>query len=199
MKILTVPNPALRKKSKPIEKIDKKIIDLIKEMAQALKIARDPEGGALAAPQVGKFIRLFVADFDKMKREVIQKVSPKKGFVVFINPAITFRSKETILDVLPKKNRYLEGCLSIPNFYGFVNRPYKITVQYQTLTSLNNPHSVTQKKEIYEGLEASFVQHEYDHLDGILFTDLVLAQKGKLYELRKTDKGQDEFIEVNLE
>jgi peptide deformylase len=198
MKILTVPNPILRQKSKGVGKIDKKLIRLIKDMAQALKDTRDPEGGALAAPQMGKLIRLFIVNFDNLKREKVKKVSDKTGVVAFINPRVTSRSKKTLKQVLPKEKWYLEGCLSVPKLYGFVNRPYKIAIQYQTLTDSNDPKSVTRVKETYEGLEASFIQHEYDHLDGILFTNRVLRQKGKFYEPRKTDEGKEEFVEVEI-
>jgi len=199
MKILTVPNPVLRQKSKPIEKIDKKIVGLIKNMSQALNSARNPEGGALAASQIGKLIRLFIIDFDKLvSGPKNPKTSSHKKLVAFINPKITHYSKETLSNIVPKEKRYLEGCLSVPNFYGFINRPYKITVCYQTLTNPCDPQTKTQKTENFEGLEATFIQHEYDHLDGILFTDHVLAQKGTLYELRKGKEGKEEFVEVRL-
>lgn len=177
-KIIAVPNPILRQKSKPVEKIDKKIKQLIKDLADTVKAQRNPRGAGLSAIQIGKPWRIFVLYKNK-------KISS------FINPKIIWRAKETLADKLPEKKQFMEGCLSVPGYWGFVNRPYKIKLEYLDLAG--------QKKTAeYEGIQASYVQHEIDHSDGILFVERILEQGGKLYKLEKDRQGKDVFVEVEI-
>jgi len=81
------------------------------------------------------------------------------------------------------KKRPLEGCLSIPKLWGFVDRPYQITLSYQTLKA----SSLVDTTKIFRGLDATGIQHERDHLDGILFTTHILNQNGTIF--RETKKG----------
>lgn len=165
MKILTVPNALLRQKSKPIKKIDGSVSRLIKEMT-AFLLQNDYAVG-LSAPQTGNFLRLFVL-----------KNPRKKKVTVFINPEIVFFSKKTLLDIKPKEKFLLEGCLSVPGVYAFINRPEKIRIKY--LDENGKPHFLTAPYSL-----AVYLQHEYDHLDGILFIDRAVAQKEKLYRMEK--------------
>lgn len=177
-KIITVPNPILRQKSKEVGKIDKKIKQLIKDLTDTVKAQRNPRGAGLSAVQIGEPWRIFVLYKDKK-------------ILTFINPEIIWHSKETLADKLPEKKQFVEGCLSVPGYWGFVNRPYKIKLEYLDLAG--------QKKTAeYEGIESSYAQHEIDHLQGILFVERILEQEGKLYKLEKDRQGKDIFVEVEI-
>ncbi len=177
-KIIIVPNSLLRQKSKPVKKIDKKIKKVIADLLETVKNASEPEGLGLSAIQIGQPLRIFVA-------------KTKKDFEVFINPQITFASKETLKKVLKKEEQFFEGCLSLPNIYGFVNRPYQIKIEWQN-------EKGQKKSQSFKNRPAICLQHELDHLNGVLFIDHLLKQKGKIYELKKDKKGKDFFEEVEL-
>jgi peptide deformylase len=169
LKILTVPNPILRKRAKKVEKIDKKVLKLVQDMFTTLRKQKDPEGVGLAAPQVGKSRRIFVAKIDDT-------------YQVFINPKVVFYSKEKTLEKDKDGHPILEGCLSIPKHYGEVARAKRVKIEYTNLKG---------KKETKEFKDflARIVQHEYDHIEGILFADRVLEQKGKIYKLTQDEGG----------
>jgi len=174
IKIRTVPDPILRKKSKPVKTIDPKINKVIKELKTALLKASNPPGVGLSAVQIGKLFRIFVA------RENLQ-AEPQ----VFINPEITWRSKELTNGVPDKKNK-LEGCLSIPGYYGLVKRHQAIRLKYR-----NSQFAIRNSQ--FTGFLATVIQHEIDHLNGILFVDRVLKQGNKLYKLER-----DKLLPVEL-
>lgn len=164
LKIVTVPNSVLTQPTQPVKKIDKRIKKIVQEMEETLIAQKDPEGVGLAAPQVNIPLSLFI-------------IKPKKDqpTKVFINPKILEKkfikkTKKTI-----KKTRKLEGCLSIPKIWGVVNRPQKIYLQYQTLEG-------EIKKEWFSGFEAHIIDHEMDHLQGVLFTKKAIEQKKPLYQ-----------------
>jgi len=173
-KIITVPNPILRKKSKPIAKFDKKTTRLAEELKKAIIESYDPPGVGLSAVQIGKPLRIFVT------RKNIQS-KPK----VLINPEIIWQSKELTDGVPGKKNR-LEGCLSVPNYYGLVHRAKKIKLRWQ------DEKEQWQIRK-FSGFLATVIQHEIDHLNGVLFIDRVLEQGNKLYRLEK-----DKLVETRL-
>jgi peptide deformylase len=158
--ILDAKNPSLRQKSKSVKKVDKKVITLIEDMKETLLVQDDPEGVGLAAPQVGKNIRLFL-------------MRPEDEIKVVINPkVISINNKTKSTD---KNKKIMEGCLSLPHFYGPLERSSQITIEYQDETG---------QKQInkFVGFEAQIVQHEIDHLEGILFVDRLLKAKKPLYE-----------------
>lgn len=164
MKVLTTPDPFLRKVAKPVVKLDKKLQQEISDMLKTLKEATDPEGVGLAATQVGLDRRLFIVTFNGKPE-------------IFINPQITAQSEAKFTDVYKKKkDRWLEGCLSLPHIWGFVDRPYWIEIDY--LTPEGNGLSPRHRR--FEAVESSYVQHENDHLNGILFTDHILKQGGEI-------------------
>lgn len=168
--ILTAQDARLRKKSKPVAKIDKKVLSLIKDLKDTLKAQKDPEGVGLAAPQIGKNFNVFVFTTPKGLKTII---NPK---VISVIKDKTKRSKEKIL----------EGCLSLINFYGPLTRPEKIRLKYMTESG----------KEIIEtflGFDAQIIQHEIDHLNGVLFIDRLIEQKKPLYE-----HVDDEWEEVEI-
>lgn len=178
-KIFAIPDPILRKKSKLVVKGDKKLKALIKDLKDTLKASEDPKGVGLSAPQIGVSKRVLV-------------IKGEKRVTAFINPKIISSSKKMLAEVLPKEKRYFEGCLSVPEIWGFVNRPAKVKVAYQT-------EKGKEKKEEFEMQKAVFIQHEIDHLNGILFIDRILAQGGKLYKLEKDEKGKRVFVELEIE
>ncbi|MDO8576766.1 MAG: peptide deformylase [Candidatus Daviesbacteria bacterium] len=171
LSVVKAPNVKLRVKTKPVKKINPALVQTLKEMIKLTKTFKDPEGVGLASTQVGLEESFFVA---------------KKGekFISVINPKIIFMGKRTKL--------YFEGCLSIPNIWGEVRRATGIKVNYQDNTG--KIVSVPLK-----GVLAWIFQHEIDHLNGILFSDRVLEQKGKFYKFTgKDETGADIFQEVTI-
>jgi peptide deformylase len=177
--IVTAPNPVLSSKASSVAKVDSIILKLIKEMEEALDAATDPIGVGLAAPQVGKSLAIFVI-----------KPSPKAKLQAFINPKITKIESQTVGKVKGKTKK-LEGCLSLRNIWGEVERAKTIWLDY--LDETGKPHH---KK--FSGFIATIIQHEVDHLNGILFPKRVLEQKGTLYESKKNSKGEDIFEELTI-
>lgn len=173
LNIVDIKNPRLRKKSKPVGKIDKKVLKLIADMKETLVAQDDPEGVGLAAPQVGKNIRLFIANYKDLTSKV------------FINPKI-IKVYKTPKKKKSKRGELLEGCLSLPHYYGPLERSDKVEVQYQDEQGIAH-------QEIFEGFYAHIMQHEVDHLNGIVFVDHILEQGAKLYKLEG-----DEWYDVDL-
>lgn len=181
--IIKAPNEVLSTPAKPINKIDASVLHLIEQMKQTLNKTRDPEGVGLAAPQVDKSLQLFLT-----------KPTPKSAFLVCINPKIISQS-ETMQELgRPKRSKApakLEGCLSLVNIWGTVKRHATLTLSY--LDEQGKPHT---KK--FSGFLATIIQHEIDHLQGILFPKRVLEQQGKLYKSHKNKKGEDEFEPIEI-
>lgn len=167
--ILRSKNPKLRNKSKPVSAIDKKIEELIKDLHDTLEAQKDPEGIGLAAPQIGKNIRIFL-----MRDENIIKT--------VINPEIVDIQKSK-KSKKAKKTKIMEGCLSLPHFYSPLTRFESLTLKYKN-------EKWEDVVEHFTGLSAQIVQHEVDHLDGLLFIDHVIEQKLPLYEYTKSGEWQ---------
>jgi peptide deformylase len=145
-------DPILKQQAKPLAKGGTpKLERLIEEMAETMY---DACGVGLAAPQVGESIRLFIMDVDWVERE--DNPDPKRSLQVFINPLITEESLEDSLLV--------EGCLSVPGIEGEVYRSERITLKYTDLDGESH-------EDEFSGMAARCIQHEIDHLDGILFID----------------------------
>jgi len=182
LKIVTAPNELLAQKAKKVVKFNTDLINLVSQMRETLANTRDPEGVGLAAPQVGQSLQLFIVQED-----------PQKEAFVVINPKI-IEAKEVKNSKKKKTKRNtvkLEGCLSLPNIWGEVKRAHKIKLSYQ------NEKGETLTKT-FTGFESIIVQHEYDHLQGILFPKRVIEQKGVLYKSHKNQKGEDVFDEIDL-
>lgn len=178
MKIIAVPNPLLREKSERVNKIDKEILELVKQLEETATRKEGTKGVGLSAIQVGIPKRLFIAWSEKSRK-----------FLTFINPKIVWRSKRLLLG-MSGTNR-LEGCLSIPNVWGLVKRHQVIKISYQTLSG----QTLTRR---FRGFLGIICQHEFDHLEGILFTDRVLEQKGKMFELKKDKEEKEHLEEITL-
>ncbi len=144
--ILIHPDPRLKKRCAPVESISPEIGQLAEDM---LATMYDAPGVGLAAPQVGVLARLFVMDCIKE-----EGAAPRP--LVLINPEILTTSEET--------NTYEEGCLSIPEHYGEVTRPARVTMRWTGLDG-------KAQEEEFDGLWATCAQHELDHLNGKLFID----------------------------
>lgn len=172
-KVVTADNPTLRKKSKAVKKVDKKILQLVKDLKDTILAQKDPEGVGLAAPQIGKNLRVFA-------------MREGKKIKIVINPKIVKMSKEKKLNEKDKGD-ILEGCLSIPHYYGPLSRSQRVTLEYTT-------EKGKKATEEFKGFPAQVVQHEVDHLNGILFTDKLLTQKKPLYKY----VGGDEWEEVDF-
>ena len=172
MEVVTAPDPRLRIQTKPVKKLNPILFKIIKEMIDLTKTFKDPEGVGLASTQIGESGQYFVAK------------QPNGKFKVFFNPKITYTSKIT--------KKMMEGCLSIPNYWGKVSRHVWVNVSYLDKSG----KSVTEK---LTGLMSHIFQHEYDHLSGKLFVDKVLAEKGKLYKVIGKDRaGDDIYQEVKI-
>ncbi len=152
-------HPMLRKEAQEIDEDYPGLNELINNMFETMYKA---EGVGLAAPQINKSIRLFVMDATPMGDEIEEFKDFKR---IFINPYITEESGESW--------SFNEGCLSIPGIREDVKRPEWIKIEYYDENW--NFH-----EEEYSGVPARIIQHEYDHLDGILFPDLLPALKKRL-------------------
>ncbi len=171
MQVVKAPDSKLRIKTKPVKKINQALLQILKEMIKLTKTFQDPEGVGLASTQVGLAESFFVA---------------KNGsqFISVINPKILSTGKRI--------KKYFEGCLSAPNIWGEVKRYTLIKVSYQDQTGKI-------KTQTLKGVLAWIFQHEIDHLNGILFQDRVLEQKGKFYKFTGKDKtGTDNFEEIAI-
>ena len=166
-KILIEPDPILRKKCSPLEKVDDQTRKLMKDMLETMYKA---PGIGLAAIQIGILKRIIVID--------ISKDEEKKNPLFLINPEITFRSKNTSV--------YEEGCLSLPGQFAEIERPAECHLKY-----LDFDGKIKELKA--EGLLSTCIQHEVDHLNGILFIDYLSKLKKnmiikKLLKQKKTSQ-----------
>jgi peptide deformylase len=148
--LVILPDPVLRKPSSPIAEITPEIRELAQDMLETMY---DAPGIGLAAIQIGEPVRLVTIDVSKKAEEGEEQAREP---MVFVNPQITWRSDEL--------SSYEEGCLSIPEYYEEVERPARVKVSYRDL------EGKAQEIEA-EGLLATCIQHEIDHLDGVLFID----------------------------
>jgi peptide deformylase len=166
-------DPVLKRKAEAIEPNDDTIQVLIDNMFDTMYNAH---GVGLAAPQIGKSVRIFVVDTIQIED---RKKNPDYDGIkeVFINPEII---QESGIEW-----KYEEGCLSIPNIREDVERMPTVTLKY--LDRSWNEHTVT-----LDGINARVVQHEFDHIEGVLFTDRINPLKKRLLQrkLEKISKGK---------
>ena len=180
LKVVGVKNPVLRLKAKPVGKIDKKVKKLIADMKETLMAQKDPEGVGLAAPQVGKSLQLFITRYKDFERVVI---NPE----ILSVSGIKHRSSN-----VKRKHDLLEGCLSLPHYYGPIKRDQKVKVKYLTLDTDHG--SPVTKTEVFEGFPAQIIGHEIDHLNGVLFMDHILKQRAPLYKFDGKDWEEVELV-----
>ena len=168
-KILTIPNSLLRKKSSKVNEVDGDIKKLMDDMLETMY---DAPGIGLAAIQIGVPKRVIVID--------VSKEADKKKSMCFVNPEITWKSHTNAT--------YEEGCLSIPNQFANIERPNECKLKYLDYNG--------KKKEIKaEGLLATCIQHEIDHLNGILFIDYLSKLKKDLI-IKKLSKNKKDLERI---
>ena len=168
-KIIIEPDPILREKCEPLEKVDTDTKKLMDDMLETMYAA---PGIGLAAVQIGILKRLVVID--------ISRDEEKKNPIFLINPEIINQSKQTSV--------YEEGCLSIPGQFAEIERPAECTLKYINYNG--------EKKELKaDGLLATCIQHEVDHLNGILFIDYLSKLKKDMI-IRKLVKKKKEIERV---
>ena len=168
--ILTEPNKILRQVSKPVEKVGKKEQALMDDMLETMYAAN---GIGLAAIQIGVPKRIIVMD--------LSRNSEKKNPKYFVNPVILNKNQD--------KNTYEEGCLSVPNQFAEIDRPSTCDVEYLDYNG---------KKQVLNanGLLATCIQHEMDHLEGILFIDYLSKLKKSMIikKLSKHKKNSEALV-----
>ncbi len=161
--ILIAPDPRLKAVSEPVENVDSEVRKLAEDMADSMYAA---DGIGLAAIQIGVAKRVIVMDLDQK--------DGKKNWRVFINPKITWASEEMAT--------FEEGCLSVPEIWDDVERPARIRCEYLDLDG--------KKVEIEaDGMLATCLQHEMDHLQGVLFIDHFSRLKRGM-ALKKLEKAK---------
>ena len=168
-KILTIPDPILREKSEPVKIVDKDIQNLMDDMISTMYHA---PGIGLAAIQIGIPKRVVVMD--------LSKESDKKEPMYFVNPEIIWKSD--------LNSTYEEGCLSIPNQFAKIDRPEKCHFRYLD-------YNGNQKEIKADGLLSTCIQHEIDHLNGILFIDYLSKLKKDII-IKKVSKDKKELERV---
>ena len=149
--LIILPDPVLRMVSKPVERVDTALFKLADDMLETMY---DAPGIGLAAIQVGEPLRMLVIDLAKED----EKPAPQ----LFINPEV--------IDCSEERSVYEEGCLSIPDYYAEVERPASVRVRHLDRDG-------KERETRAEGLLATCIQHEVDHLDGVLFIDHISKLK----------------------
>lgn len=152
--IVTLPEPVLHRKARSVTKFDKPLQDLVEDMIETM---REAPGVGLAAPQVGISERVIVVEYYENEQAEEAEDEAKKKVWALINPEIVKASEEKVMGV--------EGCLSVPNLVGEVERHESVVVKGRNRRG--QPMRVKA-----QGWLARIFQHEIDHLNGILFTDL---------------------------
>ncbi len=163
--ILTIPDERLKKISESVVKFDEKLKRLIDDLEETRQAG--PGAVGIAAPQVGIFQRIIIVDVSNMR-----KSKPNHGWMVLINPEIT---KWTGYEIAR------EGCLSVPDYTGNVIRATHIRLQAQDTYGEPLEYKM-------EGFEARAIQHELDHLDGMLFIDRVVSRRTDLFRRKVYQK-----------
>lgn len=194
--IVIVPDDVLRKQSQTIEAVDKKLVRFFRSLGETLIHKDDPPGVGISAVQVGKPIRAFYTYMHPDPGVPSGKWEVEDmELTLMVNPMITNQSDDMTLGP-DKKRPQLEGCLSIPRLYGPVWRHTWVEAMYLTIPydalhddlTLDDFQQVTRR---YKDFPARVVQHEFDHLEGVLFTDYLADSDLPLY---LDDNG--ELVEV---
>lgn len=170
MNIVQVPHPTLRKKAQEVKVVDQKLISFIRDLEKTLKEKRKPRGVGLSAPQVDESLAVFVTLLPQDPEDTVPTMHS------FINPRIVQQSDEkTFGEDLERP--ILEGCLSIPNFYGPVPRHSWVKFEFEVIEN----DQLKTKTDTFHDFAARVMQHELDHLFGTLFTDYTLQFELPLY------------------
>ncbi|MFQ5451033.1 MAG: peptide deformylase [Nitrospinaceae bacterium] len=157
LEILVYPDRRLKRVSQPVGKFDDSLRSFVADLEETLRAG--PGGVGIAAPQVGRFERIVMVDVSGKPR------IPHHGRLVLINPKITFKEGWVV---------GREGCLSVPDYTGNVHRFERISIQARDENGAEQVYDM-------EGFEARAVQHEIDHLDGLLFLDRLVSLRNSLF------------------
>jgi peptide deformylase len=179
--IVAYGDPVLKREAEEIEENYPDLKDLIDNMFETMYAA---SGVGLAAPQIGKSIRLFIVDGSPFAEDDEEEEDPRaKGMEdfkkVFINPIIEEEEGE--------KWGFNEGCLSIPTIREEVFRKEKVVISYYN-------ENWELKEETFEGYKARIIQHEYDHVDGVLFTDHLSPLKKRLLNKKLSNISKGDVV-----
>lgn len=155
--ILKLPDPRLKQVSEPVERFDEDLRAFVADLEET-RLA-GPAAVGIAAPQVGRFQRIVIVDVSGRPK------TPNHGYLILVNPEIVHWEGYAI---------GREGCLSVPDYTGNVIRATGIRLKAQDLDGRETEYAM-------EGYEARAVQHEMDHLDGLLFVDRVVSRRTDLY------------------
>lgn len=159
LEILTLPDPQLKQASKPVTRFDDALRVFIEDLDQTRR--NGPAAVGIAAPQVGRFLRVVIIDCSTTRKPV-----PNNGYLVLVNPEITDWDGHEM---------GREGCLSVPDYTGNVIRATRIHLV------ASDPYGKPLEFDM-EGYEARAAQHEIDHLDGMLFVDRVVSRRTDLFK-----------------
>lgn len=160
----------LRQETNSVDADSPEIQQLIDDMIETMHAA---SGIGLAAPQIGRTERIFVVDVSPMEEDFVEAgVELPEQPMVFLNAEV--------IDEADEDAEFEEGCLSIPDIHEIVVRPEALTLRYQD-------RHFNQREQTFDGMLARVIQHEYDHVDGILFIDHLTAFKRRLLKRRLQD------------
>ncbi|MCW8908382.1 MAG: peptide deformylase [Sedimenticola sp.] len=164
--ILKIPDQRLKQASDPVERFDDELRSFIDDLEETRR--NGPGAVGIAAPQVGRFQRIVIVDVSNTRKPV-----PNHGYMILVNPEITHWEGFEM---------GREGCLSVPDYTGNVIRATQIRIRAQ------DPWGEPLEYEM-EGFEARAIQHELDHLDGMLFIDRVVSRRTDLFQRKVYKKG----------
>ncbi len=173
--LVFAPNPVLRTPAKEVAAVDRKTTEIVEQMKKVLVGTKDPVGVGLAAVQIGIPLRIFII-----------RPSLKSAIETFINPKVAGSSKEVSRD-----KDTLEGCLSVNNTWAHVKRSKWVELEFTGLDG-------RQRREKFTGFKAHIIQHEMDHLQGVLFTQRALEQEQDLYRIEKNQKGEEKLVPIEI-
>ena len=169
--IITIPDKRLLQPCEKVTDFGSGTQKVIRNLKATLQNAKNPEGAGLAAPQIDKNMAIFII-----------KPTPEAKTEIFINPKIikVEAGNPQGSEIKKKKKHRLEGCLSIPKIWGNVDRAHKVYLEFQDQTGKRH-------KKWFSGFKALIIQHEADHLRGVLFTQRALEQNQQLFEEKDGD------------
>ena len=174
-KVITAPHPTLRQTAVPIEQGSPDVRRYVQSLADTIQAQKEPAAAGLALPQVDVLYRAFATYLYTFQDEEPQ-------VRVFLNPKIVDQADKHSIGPNPR-DPDLEGCLSIPYLYGPVARPEWVTFEYQEMLPEGQLSEI--KRETFYDFAGRVMQHELDHLNGILFTDYTLSQGQPLFRSEK--------------
>lgn len=183
LRIYVAPHPVLKKKAEAVKEVTPELRKLMDDMIETMYAT---DGIGLAAPQVGQSVRILVLDVEQKKGDDIPPQERRGNPICYVNPEIVWSSEDLRV--------YNEGCLSVPGQYADVTRPEKIRLKY--IDYNGKPQEIEA-----EGLLATCLQHEMDHLNGVLFIDHLSTLKKDmlLRKLKKyTKENADEMAESHV-